>query len=72
MTAPTPSLTRDQLASLFECSHAELGRLLRERNAPLPVRIEGAILWFEDEAREPKTLTLIAGLLERRRQRSKA
>lgn len=46
-----PSLTRDQLTALYECSHSELGRLLRERQSPLPIRVEGAVLWFEDEVK---------------------
>ena len=60
-------LTREQVAQKFECTHAELGRLLRERYSPLPVRIDGAILWFADEVEEaaPGVKQLIA----RRRQR---
>jgi hypothetical protein len=33
------------------CSHFELGRLVRERIAAMPVRIDGQIFWHEDEAR---------------------
>lgn len=42
--------TRENLTQLYRCSHGELGRLLSRRMAPLPVRIDGAILWFVDEA----------------------
>jgi hypothetical protein len=48
---PTPTLYRDSFVTALGCSHFELGRLLRERIAPLPVRIDGVILWYEDEAR---------------------
>jgi hypothetical protein len=41
--------TRENLVYLYRCSHGELGRLLRARMAPLPIRVEGAILWFCDE-----------------------
>lgn len=41
--------TRENLTALFKCSHGELGRLLSRRMAPLPVRIDGAILWWIDE-----------------------
>lgn len=42
--------TRENLTQLYRCSHGELGRLLSRKMAPLPVRIDGAILWFTDEA----------------------
>lgn len=42
--------TRENLTQLFRCSHGELGRLLSRKMAPLPVRIDGQILWFCDEA----------------------
>lgn len=41
--------TRENLTLLFKCSHGELGRLLARRMAPLPVRIDGQILWYVDE-----------------------
>jgi hypothetical protein len=41
--------TRENLTVLFKCSHGELGRLLARRMAPLPVRIDGQILWWIDE-----------------------
>lgn len=43
------NLTREQVAARFECSYTELGRLLRERYAPLPVKVNSSILWHEDE-----------------------
>lgn len=51
MNHPTPTMYRDTLVAALDCSHFELGRLLRERIAPLPVRLDGVILWYEDEAR---------------------
>ena len=42
--------TRDQLVRLFDCTHGELGRMLVRKLAPLPVRIDGYIVWFADEA----------------------
>jgi len=45
-----PSMyTRENLTTLFKCSHGELGRLLSRKMAPLPVRIDGQILWHIDE-----------------------
>ncbi len=41
--------TRENLTVLFKCSHGELGRLLARKMAPLPVRIDGQILWYIDE-----------------------
>jgi hypothetical protein len=43
--------TREQMTILYHCSHGELGRLLVRRMAPLPIRVDGQILWFVDEAR---------------------
>lgn len=41
--------TRENLTILYRCSHGELGRLLCRRQAPLPIRVDGQILWFVDE-----------------------
>jgi hypothetical protein len=41
--------TRENLTVLFKCSHGELGRILARNMAPLPVRIDGQILWHADE-----------------------
>ena len=41
--------TRENLVFMYRCSHGELGRMLRAKMAPLPVRIDGQILWFVDE-----------------------
>ncbi len=50
MTEQAPVMyTRENLTALFQCSHGELGRLLARRMAPLPVRIDGQILWYADE-----------------------
>lgn len=42
--------TRENLTQLYRCSHGELGRLLSRKMAPLPIRHEGMILWYVDEA----------------------
>lgn len=42
--------TREQLTVLYRCSHGELGRLLKAKLAPLPIRVDGGIFWFVDEA----------------------
>ena len=42
--------TREQLTALYHCSHGELGRLLGRKMAPMPIRVDGTILWFVDEA----------------------
>jgi hypothetical protein len=42
--------TREQLTILYHCSHGELGRMLSRHMAPLPIRIEGQILWHVDES----------------------
>ena len=41
--------TREQLTTIYHCSHGELGRLLARKLAPLPIRVDGVILWFTDE-----------------------
>ena len=41
--------TRENLTQLYKCSHGELGRLLSRKMGPLPIRIDGAILWYVDE-----------------------
>lgn len=43
--------TREQMTILYHCSHGELGRLLVRRMAPIPIRVDGQIVWFVDEAR---------------------
>jgi hypothetical protein len=45
---PPAYYTRENLTVLFKCSHGELGRLLSRKMAPLPVRIDGQILWYID------------------------
>lgn len=44
-----PTVTRDALVSIYGVSQGYLGYLLREKKIPLPVRINGEILWYEDE-----------------------
>jgi len=58
--------TREQLTQAFQCSHAELGRLLRDKIAPLPIRIDGTIYWFTDEV--DAAITRVEKVLERRRR----
>lgn len=59
--------TREQLTILYRCSHGELGRLLVRKMAPLPIRVDGAILWFVDEARNFQAQ--VARTLERWRRK---
>jgi len=59
--------TRENLTVLFRCSHGELGRLLARQMAPLPVRIDGQILWYVDETLSAHATVLRT--LERWRQR---
>jgi predicted DNA-binding transcriptional regulator AlpA len=61
-----PSLDQHQVTLRFKCSHAELLRLLRERRAPLPVRIEGAVRWYEDEV--TAATAAVQTILSRRRR----
>ena len=42
--------TRENMTQLYRCGHGELGRLLARKLAPLPIRIDGGIYWFVDEA----------------------
>jgi hypothetical protein len=42
-------LTRDELVNIYGVSQGYLGYLLREKKIPLPVRINGEILWYKDE-----------------------
>jgi hypothetical protein len=50
--------TRENLTVLFKCSHGELGRLLSRKMAPLPVRIDGQILWHVDEVQNASAQVL--------------
>jgi len=59
--------TRENLGYLYRCSHGELGRLLRAKLAPLPVRIDGQILWYVDEVLG--TQATVIRTLERWRRR---
>jgi hypothetical protein len=59
--------TRENLTVLFKCSHGELGRLLARKMAPLPVRIDGQILWYIDEVQNATATVLRT--LERWKQR---
>jgi hypothetical protein len=59
--------TRENLTVLFKCSHGELGRLLARKMAPLPVRIDGQILWWVDEVKN--ATATVQRTLERWKQR---
>jgi len=59
--------TRENLTVLFRCSHGELGRLLARSMAPLPIRVDGQILWYIDEVQNATATVLRT--LERWRQR---
>jgi hypothetical protein len=64
---PAAMYTRENLTVLFKCSHGELGRLLARKMAPLPVRIDGQILWYIDEVQNATPQVLRT--LERWKQR---
>ena len=58
--------TREQLTQVYQCSHAELGRLLRDKIAPLPIRIDGTIYWFADEVTQ--SVAHVTKVITRRRK----
>lgn len=58
--------SREQLTQIYRCSHAELGRLLRDKISPLPIRIDGTIYWFADEVQ--KSIPHVTKVIERRRK----
>ena len=64
---PPAMYTRENLTVLFKCSHGELGRLLARKMAPLPVRIDGQILWYIDEVQN--ATATVQRTLERWKQR---
>lgn len=64
--ATAQCLTREQLTQAYQCSHAELGRLLRDKIAPLPIRIDGTIYWFADEV--VSSVSHVTKVIERRRR----
>lgn len=58
--------TREQLTQAYRCNHAELGRLLRDKIAPLPIRVDGTIYWFADEV--TASVPHVTKVIERRRK----
>ena len=56
------TLTREQVIEIYACSHGDLGKLLREKRCPLPVRINGEIFWYKDEVEntKPKVMSILA------------
>lgn len=63
----TPTISRDELTNIYKVSQGYLGYLLREKKIPLPVRINGEILWYKDEI--DRSLPKIQPFLARRAQR---
>jgi len=61
-----PTITRDKLVEIYGVSQGYLGYLLREKKVPLPVRINGEILWYADEV--GASLPKIKSFLERRKK----
>jgi hypothetical protein len=41
--------TREHVTILYKCGHTELGRLLKNHMAPMPIRVDGLICWYQDE-----------------------
>jgi hypothetical protein len=61
-----PTVSREELVKIYDVSQGYLGYLLREKRIPLPVRINGEILWYKDEV--DVSLPKIKSFLERRKQ----
>jgi len=61
-----PTITRDKLVEIYGVSQGYLGYLLREKKVPLPVRINGEILWYSDEVNA--SLPRIRSFLDRKRK----
>lgn len=59
--------TRENLTQIYKCSHGELGRLLVRKMGPLPIRIDGQILWYVDETLDAQAQVIRT--LERWRKR---
>jgi hypothetical protein len=59
--------TREHLTVIYRCSHGELGRLLARNMAPLPIRVDGTIFWYQDETMN--ALAQVMRTLERWRKR---
>lgn len=61
-----PTIKREDLVKIYDVSQGYLGFLLREKKIPLPVRIDGEILWYADEVSD--SLPKIKSFLERRKK----
>jgi hypothetical protein len=57
-----PTISREELVNIYQVSQGYLGYLLREKKIPLPVRINGEILWYTDEVQAslPKIQSFLA------------
>lgn len=47
--APSSTIQWAGVTGLLQCGSFELNRLLREKIAPLPVRVDGVTFWYADE-----------------------
>jgi hypothetical protein len=61
-----PTISREDLTRIYNVSQGYLGYLLREKKIPLPVRINGEILWYADEV--DASLPKIKAFLEKRKK----
>jgi hypothetical protein len=59
-----PTVSREELVKIYDVSQGYLGYLLREKKIPLPVRMNGEILWYADEV--ANSLPKMKAFLERR------
>lgn len=60
------TIKREDLVKIYDVSQGYLGYLLREKRIPLPIRINGEILWYADEVHA--SLPKIKSFLERRKK----
>lgn len=59
------TIKREDLVKIYDVSQGYLGYLLREKRIPLPIRINGEILWYADEVHA--SLPKIKSFLSRRK-----
>ncbi len=63
-----PTISREELVKIYDVSQGYLGYLLREKKVPLPVRINGEILWYADEVHT--SLPKLKSFLDKRKRLS--